>query len=111
MAEEEYRRVKAESKAQLLEQYPPQPVGEEGLTTESVWDLTLKRLKDQVPEATYETWLKDTVLLQVTDRAARIAVPSAFAVAWLERRLYREISQALQNILQYDVDLQFVTAT
>jgi phage replication O-like protein O len=110
MIEEEYRRVKAETKAQLLEQYPPQPIGEEGLTTESVWDLTLKRLKEQVPAATYETWLKDTVLLQVTDQAARIAVPSTFAVAWLERRLYREISQALRNVLNYDVDLQFVTS-
>jgi hypothetical protein len=73
MAEEEYRRVKAETKAQFLEQYPPQPVGEEGLTTESVWDLTLKRLKEQVPADTCETHLKDTVLLQVTDAAAQIA--------------------------------------
>jgi phage replication O-like protein O len=110
MAEEEYRRVKAESKAQLLEQYPPQPVGEEGLTTESVWDMTVKRLKEQVPEAIYETWLKDTVLLQVTDQAARIAVPSAFAVAWLERRLYREIASAIKGALGKDLDLQFVTA-
>jgi hypothetical protein len=90
MAEEEYRRVKAETKAQLLKQYPPQPIGEEGLTTESVWDLTLQRLKEQVPAATYETWLQDTVLLQVTDQAAQIAVSSAFAIAWLERRMYRE---------------------
>jgi phage replication O-like protein O len=111
LAEEEYRRVKAETKAQILEQYPPQPIGEEGLTTESVWDLTLQRLKEQVPAATYETWLQDTALLQVTDRAAQIAVPSAFAVAWLERRMYREISQALRDVLQYEVDLQFVTAT
>jgi chromosomal replication initiation ATPase DnaA len=103
--------VKAETKAQLLEQYPPQPIGEEGLTTESVWDLTLQRLKEQVPAATYETWLQDTAPLQVTDRAAQIAVPNAFAVAWLERRMYREISQALRDVLQYEVDLQFVTAT
>jgi hypothetical protein len=111
MAEEEYRRVKAETKAQLLEHYPPQPIGEEGLTTESVWYLTLKRLKEQVPAATYETWLKDTVLLQVTDQAAQIAVPSAFAVAWLERRLYREIRNAMKGVLSKDLDLQFVAAS
>jgi hypothetical protein len=111
MAEEEYRRVKAETKAQLLKQYPPQPIGEEGLTTESVWDLTLQRLKEQVPAATYETWLQDTVLLQVTDQAAQIAVSSAFAIAWLERRMYREICNALKGVLGKDLDLQFVTTT
>jgi hypothetical protein len=67
MAEKEHRRVKAETKAQLLEQYPRQSIGEEGLTTASVWNLTLKRLKEQVSVATYETWLKDTMLLHVTN--------------------------------------------
>jgi hypothetical protein len=110
MAEEEHRRVKAETKAQLLEQYLPQPIGQEGLTTESVWDLTLMRLKEQVPVATYETWLKDTVLLQVTDLVAKILVPSPFAIAWLERRMYREISHILRDILHYDVDLQFLAS-
>lgn len=72
---------------------------------------TFLRLKEQIPEETYETRLKDTVLLQVTDMVARIAVPSAFAVAWLERRMDREISQALRNVLHYDVDLQFVATS
>lgn len=110
MAAEEYRRIKVETKAQLLEQHPPQPIGEEGLTTESAWDLTLKRLKEQVPSATYETWLKDTVLLQVTDLAAKILAPSPFAIAWLERRMYREISHTLRDVLHYDVDLQFLAS-
>jgi hypothetical protein len=109
LAEEEYRRVKAETKAQLLEQYPPQLIGGDGLTTESVWEITLKRLKEQVPAATYETWLKDTVLLQVTDQAAQIAVPNAFAIAWLERRLYREICTTIKGVLGKDLDLQFVS--
>jgi DnaA-like protein len=51
------------------------PLGE-GPTTESAWNMTLKKLKEQVPEDTYETRLKDTALLQITNRAARIAVPS-----------------------------------
>ena len=34
------------------------------------------------------------LLLHVTDMAARIAVPSTSAPAWLERRVYREISRA-----------------
>jgi hypothetical protein len=98
------------AKEQRLEHYPPQPIGEEGLTTESAWILTLQRLKKQVPSDIYEAWLKETILLQVTDQAAYVGVPNAFAIAFLERRLYREIAQALREVLQYDVDLQFVTA-
>jgi hypothetical protein len=42
------------------------------------------RRREQVPTDTYETRLKDTLLLQVTTLAARIEVPSAFATAWLD---------------------------
>jgi hypothetical protein len=98
------------AKEQRLEQYPPQPIGEEGLTTESAWILTLQRLKEQVPSDIYEAWLKETILIQVTDQAAYIGVPNAFAIAFLERRLYREIAHTLREVLHYDVDLQFVAS-
>jgi hypothetical protein len=68
---------------------------------------TFLRLKERVP--TYETRLKGTVLLYMTDLVLRILVPSTAALAWLERRLYWEISQALRDVLHPDVDLQFVT--
>ena len=110
-AEAEYRKAKEGAIQQIREQYPPQPIGDEGMTTESVWNLTLNQLKEQVPEDTYETRLKDTVLLQVTELVARIAVPSAFAVAWLERRMYRQISNAMKGVLGKDLDLQFVPVT
>jgi chromosomal replication initiation ATPase DnaA len=66
-------------------------------------------LKEQVPEDTYETRLKGTVLLYMTDLVLRILVPSTAALAWLERRLYWEISQVLRDVLHPDVDVQFVT--
>jgi chromosomal replication initiation ATPase DnaA len=68
------------------------------------------RLKEQVPEDTYETRLKGTVLLYMTDLVLRILVPSTAAFAWLERRLYWEISQVLRDVLHPDVDVQFVTS-
>jgi hypothetical protein len=111
MAEEEYKPVETATKEQLLEQYQPQPIGEEGLTTEDAWNKALEKLKADLSPGEAETRLNGTKLLQVTDTAARIAVPSACALAWLERRLYREISKAMKGVLGKDVDLQFVTAT
>jgi hypothetical protein len=107
LVEAEYQRVKAEAKEQLLQEFPPKPVGE-GLTTQTTWDLALQNLKDLVGVASYETWLKDTVLLEVTDHAARIAVGTPHKIAWVERRLYQPIASALKEVLKRDLDLQFV---
>jgi hypothetical protein len=107
IAEAEYRRVKAESRERLLQEFPPEPVGE-GLTTHTAWELVLNNLKEQVGVDSYETWLKDTVLLELTEHAARIAVGTPNKIAWVERRLYQPIASALKDILKRDVDLQFV---
>jgi chromosomal replication initiation ATPase DnaA len=72
---------------------------------------TLKILKEQVPASTFATWLKDTALLALTDRAAKILVPSSLAVSWLEKRLYWGIVRALRDVLHQEVEVQFVTAT
>jgi hypothetical protein len=39
---EECHQVTEGAKTQLLEQHPPQPVGEEGLTTKETWNLALE---------------------------------------------------------------------
>lgn len=108
--EAEFHRVRAETKEQLLEQYPAKPVGG-GLDTHSAWELALGRLKDEVGLASYETWLKDTVLLSVTDRVAEIAVASPYIGAWIERKLYKEIAGTLKKVLSKDLDLRFLTIT
>ena len=80
------------AKQHLLDQNPPQPVGESGLNTQSAWDLTLQKLRDELPRPTFETWLKDTLLLNVAGNTAHIMVPNKFAGEWLERRMYQSIT-------------------
>lgn len=110
LLEAEFRRVRTETKEQLLEQFPAEPVGE-GLTTHTAWELVLQKLRGPVGVANYETWLKDTVLLNITDRAAEISVGSPYIGAWIERRLYREIAGTLKEVLKKDLDLKFLTVT
>ena len=85
-----------------------------GRENETTWHKTLEQLQKDLAASDAsdaETRLKGTTLLQVTDTAARIAVPSAIALAWLERRLYREIGNALKGVVGRDLDLQFVAAS
>jgi hypothetical protein len=115
---EEYRQVKEEASSEtaettepLPEQHSPQLVGEDGLTTADVWSKALEQLKEALPLGEAEARLRGTTLVQVTDTAARILVPSGFALAWLERRLYGQIANAIKGVLGKDLDLQFIAAS
>jgi hypothetical protein len=78
---------------------------------ETIWNRALDRLKTDLPPPEAVARLKGTALLEVTDTAARIGVATPFAVAWLERRMYGQISKAMKGVLGKDLDLQFVAAT
>jgi hypothetical protein len=78
---------------------------------QTTWDKTLERLKEALPHGEAEARLTGTALLQVTDTAARILVPSTTALLWLERRLYGHIAKAMKGVLGKDLDLQFVATT
>jgi hypothetical protein len=77
----------------------------------TTWDKTLELLKEALPQGEAEARLTGTTLLQVTDTAAQILVPSVNALLWLERRMYRQISNAMKGVLGKDLDLQFVAAS
>jgi hypothetical protein len=77
---------------------------------QTIWKKALEQLKKDLPHGETEARVNGTTLLQVTDTAARIAVPSTTALVWLERRLYGQISKAMKGVLGKDLDLQFVTA-
>ena len=94
-AEADHRRTKERLQQLLREEPPPQPVGEDGLTTESAWVLTLEQLKEQIPRPAFETWLKNTMLLEVTGNTTQVMVSSQSALDWLEKRLYQSIACAL----------------
>ena len=110
VADAKYQRLKAEAKARLREQHPPQPIGQDGLTTESAWSLTLEQLKEQLPKATFETWLRNTMLLEVIGTTAQVMVPSQYVLDWIERRLYQGLARTLEGVLQQEVEIEFTVA-
>jgi hypothetical protein len=77
---------------------------------QTTWQKTLEKLRTAQPLEEAEARLTGTTLLQVTDTAARIGVPSTSALLWLERRMYQQISNAIKGVLGKEVDLQFVPA-
>ncbi len=73
-----------------------------------VWRAALGELQVTLSPANFETWLRDTALVDVDDTRFRIAVPNGFAKDWLESRYRSLISQTLGRIVGYGVQVDFV---
>ncbi|HSG85064.1 MAG TPA: chromosomal replication initiator protein DnaA [Candidatus Limnocylindrales bacterium] len=73
-----------------------------------VWRAALGELQVSLSPANFETWLRDTRLIDVDDNRFRIAVPNGFAKDWLETRYRSLISQTLARIVGYSVQVEFV---
>ncbi|HLA16774.1 MAG TPA: chromosomal replication initiator protein DnaA [Candidatus Limnocylindrales bacterium] len=75
-----------------------------------VWRAALGELQVALSPANYETWLKDTALVDVDDNRFTIAVPNGFARDFLEGRYRSLISQTLARVVGYSVVVEFVVA-
>ena len=80
------------------------------MDAKQVWRAALGELQVSLSPANYETWLRDTSLVEVDDSRFRIAVPNGFAKDWLETRYRSLISQTLARIVGYSVSVDFVVS-
>jgi hypothetical protein len=78
---------------------------------QTIWTKAIEQLKADLTREEVAARLNGSTLLQVTDTVARIGVPNAFAIAWLERRMYGQIAKAMKGVLGRDLDLQFIAAS
>ena len=78
------------------------------MDAKQVWRAALGELQVALSPANFETWLRDTQLVDVDDNRFRIAVPNGFAKDWLDTRYRSLISQTLARIVGYSVQVEFV---
>ena len=79
------------------------------MDAKQVWRAALGELQVSLSPANYETWLRDTQLVDVDEQRFRISVPNGFAKDWLETRYRPLISQTLARIVGYSTVVEFVT--
>jgi len=78
------------------------------MDAKQVWRAALGELQVSLSPANFETWLRETQLVDVDEQRFRIAVPNGFAKDWLESRYRSLISQTLARIVGYGVQVEFV---
>jgi hypothetical protein len=96
---------------------PPQaapPLVETGhalpLPDDPLWQEVKARLQMQLPQATYDNWVKQTELMQVEGNQWLIQCESTFAQDWLENRLNGTLARTVASVAGQSVDLKFVVS-
>ena len=80
------------------------------MDAKQVWRAVLGELQVSLSPANYETWLKDTSLVEVDEHLFRISAPNGFARDWLDTRYRPLISQTLARVVGGSVHVEFVVA-
>ena len=77
------------------------------LSAGEVWRAALGELQLQLPRNTFDTWLKPTEGISYRDSRFVVEVPTPFALAWLERRMYQSIQKTVEKVTGGPADVQF----
>ena len=71
------------------------------------WANTLDRLEQELPRATFETWLRPTEGHSLQGNDLKVLVASPHDAEWLEQRLYQTILRALRQGSDQKLDVRF----
>ncbi|MCP4536651.1 MAG: hypothetical protein GY832_05850 [Chloroflexi bacterium] len=80
-----------------------------------LWEQVLGELELQMTQATFDTWLRGTCLLELRNGDSGsiwiIQVLNQFALDWLENRLFSTIQRTLIRVSSKPADIQFVVSS
>ena len=78
------------------------------MSNEELWNSFLDILKTRISDISYETWFKDTSLIDITDGKLIIKVPMTFHKQFLNNNYSELIEEIINNITGTNYDLDFV---
>jgi chromosomal replication initiator protein len=78
------------------------------MNAEQAWQSTLGQLQMEMPKASFDTWVRDTRVVQFENEQLTIAVRNAYARDWLESRLSNNVTQLLSGFLDQKVSVAFI---
>ncbi|MFO7944276.1 MAG: chromosomal replication initiator protein DnaA [Anaerolineales bacterium] len=71
------------------------------------WQTAVSQMQIEMPKSSFDTWMKDTELISVSDGSFQIGVHNAYARDWLDSRMKPTLTSLLSGILDRSVDITF----
>ncbi len=78
------------------------------MKAEQAWEAAVGQLQMDMPKASFNTWVRDTVLVSYEDGAFVIGVANAYARDWLASRLSSTATRLLTGIMNRSVSVRFI---
>lgn len=78
------------------------------MTADQIWQAVLSELQLQMTKATFDTWVKNTSVLNYTGDVLVIGTQDASSKEWLENRLLPTVERTLVGIVGRPVEVNFV---
>lgn len=72
------------------------------------WTATLEILKADMHKGTFETYLKNTLVVRYDGNTLEIGTPTTASRDWLENRITRTAERALVGITTQDISVRFI---
>ena len=76
---------------------------------QEIWQATLKRIEKKMNKPSFETWLKITRPVSLTDDTLVISVPNDFTRDWLQGRYADLIIETLKDVSNKNYQVHFMT--
>jgi len=73
-----------------------------------LWQEVKERLRMQLSQATYDSWVRPTELAHIEGQRWLIECESTFAQDWLENRLNGTLTRTVKGVVGHEVELQFI---
>ena len=80
------------------------------MNPQEIWESVLAQLQQEMPRASFETWVRDTEALSLEHNLLTISARNVYARDWLESRITHPVQRILQGLLQNPITVRFVTA-
>jgi len=77
------------------------------VTPQDAWNATYNQLELQLDRASFDTWLRQSVLLGVENGVFIVGVHNSYAQDMLQHRLYRNVKRVLSDVLGEKTELRF----
>ncbi len=77
------------------------------LSAADLWVQTLELAKSQVPEQGYQTWLKPTVAIGLTDSALIVEAPSEFHAQWVDDKFGATLRGLIPRVLGRPLEIRW----
>lgn len=73
-----------------------------------IWEQVLKILEKDIIKPIFDTWIKSTIPISLTDTTFEIGTPKQFIKDWLETRYATTIQNTVQYITQKQLEVRFI---